>query len=520
MNDVSRRIADLSPEKLALLSKLLKQRNGVARKIVAIPRRTETNLCVLSFAQERLWFTEQWANERAVYNIPLVIRVKGPLNLAALKRCLDEIMSRHEVLRTSFTVIDGQPRQLIAPAGGIRMPVVALSELPVDEREAESRRLWDEQTQQAFDLSQAPLLRILVLAQDEGDHVVVFNMHHVLCDEWSMKVLVAEVSELYRAFSLDQCPSLPQLPLQYADYAVWQRQQLDLERQLGYWRKQLDGLPVLNLPTDKPRPPEQTFRGATETLRLPLEAAEALKDPERQEGVTLFMTLLAAFATFLYSYSGQSDIVVGTDVANRNYVETENLIGFFSNQLVLRVKLSEETTFRELLQSVRETTLDAYAHQDVPFEKVVKALQTSRDPSRSPLFQVKFVLQNDPPAELTLEGLECSLIPLENKTAKFDLLVTIINLKQGLMGAVEYNTDLWRASTINRMCKNFAMLLSRLATDLDASLSALKESLNEAERRQQLREQDAVKNVRQQKLRKIRPGLSRTPSEQIESSTR
>src|SRR5215216_613453 len=516
MSDVSNHIADLSPEKLALLSKLLKHRNGAAQVRATIPRRAETNICALSFAQERLWFTEQWTNERAVYNIPLVLHLRGPLKLAALETCLDEIIRRHEVLRTTFVMLEGQPRQVIAPASRSRLPVVDVSELSEAEREAESRRLLDEQSRQSFDLSTGPLFRILVVARGEEDHVIDFTMHHILCDEWSMKVLISEVSELYTAFSNGRPPSLPTLPIQYADYAIWQRQWLEgaeFERQLVYWRKQLHDLPILNLLTDKPRPRDQTFRGATQTLRLPLDVSEALKDPDRQEGVTLFMTLLAAFVTLLYSYTDQSDIVVGTDVANRNQVETENLIGFFSNQLVLRVKLSGEMTFREFLGHVRETTLDAYAHQDLSFEKLVKALQTRRDPTRSPLFQVKFVLQNDPPSELDLEGLTISPIFFENKTAKFDLLMTIVNLKQGLAGSVEYNTDLWRDATISGMIKNFEILLTHVVANPDSRLSDFKESLNEVERQRQLQEQEAVKNARHKKLRS-RLQTSRSAMEQ------
>jgi hypothetical protein len=492
-----------------VFSKLLKQRNGAAQKRETIPRRGGTNICALSFAQERLWFTEQWTNERAVYNIPLVVRLSGALNLAALEASLDEIVRRHEVLRTTFVMFEGQPRQVIAPAMRLVLPVADLRGLAEAEREAEARRISDEQSQQTFNLSKGPLLRILALALDEREHVIVFTMHHILCDEWSMKVLTKEVSELYTAFSVGRPPSLPELPIQYADYAIWQRQWLEgaeLERHLAYWREVLGGnLPVLNLPTDKPRPRGQTFKGATAGFRLPLEIAEALKDPQRHEGVTLFMTLLAAFVSLLYSYTGQQDIVVGTDVANRNRVETEDLIGFFSNQLVLRVNLSGEITFRELLGRVRETTLDAYAHQDLSFEKLVKALQTRRDPSRSPLFQVKFVLQNDPPTELDLEGLTLSPISSENRTAKFDLLITIVNQKQGLTGALEYNTDLWSAATIGRMLKNFETLLTHVVGDPDARLSYLKESLNEAERQQQLKEQEAVKDARHKKLRGIRP---------------
>src|SRR5215216_504540 len=328
MSDVSNHIADLSPEKLALLSKLLKQRNGAAQGRATIPRRAETNTCALSFAQERLWFTEQWTNERAVYNIPLVLHLRGSLKLAALETCLDEIIRRHEVLRTTFVTLEGQPRQVIAPASRFRLSVVDVSELSEAEREAESRRLLDEQSRQSFDLSTGPLFRILVVARGEEDHVIVFTMHHILCDEWSMRVLISEVSELYTAFSVGRRPLLPMLPIQYADYAIWQRQWLEgaeFERQLVYWREQLHDLPILNLLTDKPRPRDQTFRGATQTLRLPLNVSEPLKHPDGQ-GDTLFMTLLAAFVTLLYSYTDQPDIVVGTDVANRNQVETENLI--------------------------------------------------------------------------------------------------------------------------------------------------------------------------------------------------
>jgi hypothetical protein len=509
MSDISNRIADLSPRKLALLSKLYKQKSGAAAKDQSIPRRSDAGACPLSFAQERLWFTVQWANEQGVYNIPMVFRVRGALDFGALERSLNEIVRRHEVLRTSFAVTDEQPQQVVAAPAWFAIPVIDLRELAGGVREAEAHRLASEQAQQAFDLSKGPMLRMLVLKLGTDEHGLIFTMHHILSDEWSIKVLINEVSALYQAFSKGASATLAELPIQYADYAVWQRQLLQgetLERLLAYWRQQLGGtLPVLNLPTDKPRPAEQTFRGATQVFRVPLEVSGALKDPQRHEGVTLFMSLLAAFAGLLYCHTGQEDIVVGTDVANRNRIETEALIGFFTNQLALRIDLSGDVSFRELLARVREVTLGAYAHQDLPFERLVKALQPKRDPARSPLFQVKFVLQNDPPIELDLEGLTLSPMSFDNPTAKFDLLMTVINQKQELTGSLEYNTDLWNHGTIAAMLKSFEVLLARVVSDPDVRLSELREALAEADRRRRIKDQEAVKDARHQKLRGIKP---------------
>ena len=448
--------------------------------IVPVPRDSELPL---SFAQQRLWFIDQ-LEPGSVYNFPAAVRLKGQLNVAALKLSLNEIVKRHESLRTTFTTVDGRPVQVIAPHLTMALPILDLRELPETEREAEVQRLATNEAQRPFDLAEGPLVRATVLRLGENEHVGLLTMHHIVTDGWSAGILIREMAILYDAFRSDRPASLPEMPVQYADFAHWQRNWLAgevLETQLSYWKEQLLGAPpLLELPTDHPRPAIQTFHGAHQSILLTPIVGDRLKALSRQEGVTLFMTMLAAFQVLLQGYSNQDDLVIGTPIANRNRLETEGLIGFFVNTLVLRTGLSGNPTFRDLLRRVREVCLGAYAHQDLPFEKLVEELHLARDLSRNPLFQVMFVLQNTPLQAVDLPGL--SLIPVEVDTATthFDLTMHFADTVQGFLGTLTYNTDLFEAATVARMLTHFESLLEVIAEAPERRLSDLP-LLSEAE---------------------------------------
>ncbi|MCW5312699.1 amino acid adenylation domain-containing protein [Nostoc sp. KVJ3] len=431
----------------------------------------------LSFAQQRLWFLNQMEPGNPFYNISRSVLLKGSLNVAALEQSINEIVRRHEVLRTSFTDVDGQPVQKIASALNIKLPIIDLGELSQEEREVEVRRLASSQARQSFDLTQDALLRTSLLRLEEEEHILVFTIHHIVADGWSAGVIVREVAALYKSFSGDKPSSLPNLTIQYADFAIWQRQWLQTEIQLSqmaYWKQQLGGnLPILQLPTDRPRPAIQTFRGRKQSWQISKVLTEALKSFSRREAVTLFMTLLAAFKTLLYRYTNQADILIGSPIANRNRSEIEPLIGFFVNTLVLRTDLSENPSFKELLRRVREVTLDAYAHQDLPFEQLVEELQPQRNLSHTPLFQVMLILQNAPMEVLKLPGVILSPMEVETETAMFDITVFLTETEQGLMSVFEYNSDLFDAATINRMQGHFQILLEGIVANPDRCLSDL-----------------------------------------------
>ena len=465
----------------------------LAPPILPVPRNGDL---ALSFAQQRLWFFDQLEPGLSAYNIPAAVRFQGPLNLAALERSLNEIVKRHESLRTTFGKVDGRPTQVIAPTLTIKLPVVDLRKLPASEQEAEVRRLVTAEAQRAFDLSQGPLIRCTVLRLGDEEHVGLLTMHHIISDGWSTGILVREVATLYVAFCAGGSSPLPALPIQYADFAHWQRQWLQgevLETQIAYWKKQLANAPALiDLPTDHPRPAVQTFRGAHQSLVLPKHLQEGFKTLSRQEGVTLFMTLLAAFKVLLYRYTSQDDLIVGTPIANRNRLETEGLIGFFVNALVLRTDLSGNPSFRELLRRVREVCLGAYGHQDLPFDRLVEELHVKRDLSRNPLFQVMFVMHNAPLRTVELPGLTLSPVEGDSETAHFDLTLQIMDTEQGLTAAFVYNTDLFEAGTIARMLGNFQTLLEAMVADPEQRLSDLP-LLTEAERQQLLVEWNSTK---------------------------
>lgn len=505
MSDLSQKIAALTPGKRQLLLQKLHNKKGeVLLRSQIVPQSRESNSFPLSFAQQRLWFLDQLQPGHSAYNIFQSMRLVGWLNVGVLEQSFQEVVKRHEVLRTTFTTVDGQSIQVIAPTPTFRLLLVDLQQLPKDKREVEVLRLAHEEAQYSFNLAKGPLLRVTLLRQSETDHVLLLTMHHIISDGWSIGVLICEIAALYEAFSLGKPSPLLQLSIQYADFAVWQRQWLQgeqLETQAAYWKKQLgDSLPTLELPTDRPRPRIQTFSGARETLMLPKTLSEKLKALNQRQGITLFMILLAAFGTLLSWYIGQEDIIVGTDIANRNQAETKRLIGFFANQLVLRTDLSGNPTFLELLERVREMTLEAYAHQDLPFDKLVDALNPKRELNRSPLFQVKLVLENTQTPSLELPNLTISSLKVENKTVQFDLLLELNETEKGLFGVWEYNTDLFDTATIVQMSRNFEILLGKISIHPEAKLNELKTILSEADKQQNLIQEQAYQNTIQQKL--------------------
>ncbi|MCP5425314.1 MAG: amino acid adenylation domain-containing protein [Gammaproteobacteria bacterium] len=445
----------------------------------------------LSFAQERIAFLDRLVGYSGAYHLPFALRMDGHLDSEALRRGFAEIVRRHRVLRGVLTETPQGVRQTVLPDAAVACPLIDLSPLPAAERDAEVRRLGREEAESAFALNREPLLRLKLLRLDPERHVLLCTLHHIAADGWSLGVLVDELRVLYPAYLKNESAALADLPIQYADYALWQRRYLDAETvaaRLGYWRTQLDGAPaLLELPTDRPRPPMQRYRGDLHEFALDADLTGQLRRLSREYGVTLYMALLAGWATLLYRYSGQTDILVGSPVANRTPPETERLIGCFVNTLALRLNLGGNPRFRELLERVRRISLDAYEHQDLPFEKLVEALQPERSLSYSPLFQVMFVLQNAPFDELELPGLR--LAPLESVSvgARFDLTLSLRETADGrLHGGLEYDTDLFDAATVQRLAEHFRILLTAAATDPKQRLRDLP-LLSEAERRQLVR---------------------------------
>jgi len=487
---LTHRISNLSPDKRALLELRLKKRGLATSAGQTIPRRATRDSPPLAFAQQRLWFLNQLEPESCAYNQPKAVRLSGPLDVTALRQALDQIVARHEVLRTTFAAVEGSPVQVIAESRSLDLAVIDLRTWPDTVRDAEVHRLLAETIRRPFDLSRDLMLRGLLLGLDDEQHILLLVTHHIASDGLSSGILWQELTALYRASASGHPPSLQEPPVQYADYAVWQRQWLQgevLATQLSYWKKRLSDIPVLQLPTDRPRPAVQGDRGATHAFVLPKDLSEALKALNRQEGATLFMTLLAAFQTLLHRYTGQSDIVVGSPIAGRNRTEIERLIGFFVNTVVLRTDLSGNPTFRQLLARVQDIALGAYLHQDLPFEKLVEELHPERNLSTSPLFQVMFGYQNAPRQPVELPGLTTSPIDVDSGTAKFDLLLSMREDTGGLRGSLEYNTDLFDPATITRMVDHFQTLLRAIVADPDRPLSELS-LLTGAERQQLLGE--------------------------------
>ena len=463
-------------EQLAAAVEQEKKFGSAPAALSPITRVDRTGELPLSFAQERLWFLHQMDPESSAYHLFTGLRLHGPLNVAALERTLHEIVERHEILRTTFEVVDGRPGQRITPFTP-SLSVTDLSAKKTDERAAAVERLAIDTARKPFDLVRGPLFRTELLRLGDEDHVLLFVMHHIISDGWSNTILVREVTTLYEAFNASLPSPLPELSVQYADYAMWQRDWLKdevLEEHLGYWRQQLAGAPPLDLPTDRPRPAVQTFNGAGFSFTLSRDLYTALSALSRRSGTTLYMTLLSAFALLMSRYSDQTDVVIGCDTANRSRVETEGLIGFFVNMLVMRIDLEGNPRFTELLRRVREVTLSAYAHQELPFEKLVEELHVPRELSRNPLFQVLFTLQNTSRHYLQLPGVQLESVPAGGRPAKFDLTLLIRESDEGLFGVFEYNTDLFDESTVQRMAEHFETLLRAIVEDPQQSLSAFR----------------------------------------------
>jgi amino acid adenylation domain-containing protein len=471
---------------LALATKILAQLTTDAIPSISLTQQEKnTSIHPLSFAQQGLWFINQLTPDTPTYNIPIVINFKGCINLTALQDSFNEIIRRHEVLRTSFTVENGQPVQVVNQAVPLTLAVEDLRSLSENECIQETQRLATEFAQQPFDLSCQSLLRAKVLKLNDKSYQLFVTLHHIIADGWSIGILIKELAALYEAFSTGKLSPLLELPIQYRDFVNWQRKWLDgesatrtlgdrIQPKLTYWKQKLSGeLPVLNLPTDRARSPVQTFKGAQAKLILSQTLTKELKNLSRHSGVTLFMTLLTAFKILLYRYTGQTDIVVGSPIANRNRAEVESLIGFFVNVLVLRTDLSGDLSFQELLARVKSTALEAYIHQDLPFEKLVEELQPNRDLSYNSLFQVMFVLQNIPKPNLSLSDVSISYEEGYNGTSKFDLTLFMEDSEQGLIATCEYNTDLFNSDTVTRMLGHFQTLLSSIVSDPQQRISNL-----------------------------------------------
>ncbi|MBV9788317.1 MAG: amino acid adenylation domain-containing protein, partial [Chloroflexi bacterium] len=472
MDAPRKRLSDLSARKQELLARLLKQQPDAF------------NTFPLSSAQQQFWFLDRLDPGSTVYSVPVAVQLSGALDVAALTASLDEIVRRHESLRTTIVVVDGQPMQAVSQPRSIGLPLVSLADLPPKEQTEQLERKITEEIQQPFDLEQGPLIRATLFQIAPDEHVLLVLLHHIICDGWSLGVLVRELAACYAAALHQQQAALPPLPIQYADYAVWQQQWMgsaEAEQQLAYWREQLaDAPPLLELPSDGPRPAVPSRRGTHHAFRLPATLTQALHDLSRREGVTLFQTLLAAFQVLLLRYTGQSDLLVGTPTAGRRRAELEGLIGCFVNTLALRGDLSGNPSFRELLQRARTVTLQAYAHQYLPFDRVVAEVQPERTLQAAPLVQVFFVLQNAPLPPLELAGLTMRRLPLDPGTVQYDLTLNLEAIDGELWGRIEYSTDLFTAATIGRMAGHLQTLLTAIVAHPEQQIAYLP-LLSEAE---------------------------------------
>ncbi|AFZ23808.1 amino acid adenylation enzyme/thioester reductase family protein [Cylindrospermum stagnale PCC 7417] len=461
----------------------------------------------LSFAQQRLWFIHQLDPDSSAYNGADLVRLQGKLNVAALEESINEIVRRHEALRTCFVAVEGRSHHSIIPELRIPLPVMDLQHLSAAEQEQKVRSLEAENAQQPFNLKNVPLLRLLLLRLTTEEHILLVTMHHIISDAWSGGIFIREISALYQAFSTGKPSPLPELPIQYADYAVWQQKLLQgetLNTQLNYWKQQLkNAKTVLELPTDKPRSQLQTCLGKKHSFALSPKLSNSIKSLSQRENATLFMTLLAAFNVLLYHYTEQEDILIGSPIANRNRSELEELIGFFVNTLLLRTNLSHNPSFQEILQRVKAMALGAYANQDIPFEKLVAELQPERSLNHSPLFQVWFVLQNAPKSNLEMEGLNLTILETDSSMVRHDLKLQLSETPTGLQGFFEYKTDLFHATTITRMAGILETLLTIISEQPDIKLDQLVKLLQETEKQQQMLQQQELQQTRIQKLGKI-----------------
>jgi amino acid adenylation domain-containing protein len=465
--------SNLSPAKKALLEKW----KGGKLKADVIPKRQDCQNIPLSFSQQRLWFIDQLYHGSSFYNIPIAFHIQGNLDIAALEQSLNEILTRHEVWQTNFRLVSGEPIQEISPESTWNLSIINLENLSGKDWEPEVKQFAAEEAKKPFNLAKGLLVRATLLRLSEEENILLVTMHHIITDGWSCGVFLRELSTLYAAFSTNQPSPLPELPIQYADFAVWQRDRIQgefLANQLNYWKQQLQGeLPILQLPTDRPRPHLTTFTGAKQYFTFSASLTNTLKRLSQREDATLFMSLLAAFNILLYRYTNQEDILIGSPIANRNRPEMEGMLGLFVNTLVLRNNLNGNPSFRELLHRVREVTLDAYAHQDLPFEMLVEELQPERDLSRNPLYEVMFVLQNTPGSVLETSGLTLRTLEFDSGTSQLDIFLSMSESQEGLTGFLEYNTDIFDSITITQFINNFQTLLANIVANPEQQLSEL-----------------------------------------------
>ncbi len=463
--EIKEEIAAKKPEILDFLRAAKIPTNTVDLEIIPVSRDQDLPL---SFAQQRLWFLHQLSPDSHSYNLLDALRLEGNLNLLALEQSLSELIRRHEILRTTFPMVEGQPIQRIAPPSPVSLPLEDLQGLSKNEQTEHLQEIAIAFSLKPFNLAKESLVQFKLIKLGSQEYVLLLKMHHIIYDGWSLSIFFDELSQLYAAFVRGLPSPLPELSIQYADFAVWQRQWLTgevLERQLNYWQKQLQDAPtILELPTDYPRPPIPSFRGDGQVFRLNQDLTQRLKRLSQESGATLFMTLLAAFFVLISRYSGQLDVLVGSPIANRNSSAIEKLMGFFANTLALRGDMSGNPSFLELLERVKQTTLSAYAHQDLPFEMLVEKLQLNRDLSHNPLIQVMFSLQNTPQSEASLSGLKMESLPLSVELkARFDLEVNFWEVADRLEAVWCYSTDLFAARTIKQMGQHFQNLLTAIA---------------------------------------------------------
>jgi NRPS condensation-like uncharacterized protein len=516
---------------IAGLAQVIDQERRAERQLLAPPIApvSGSGALPLSFAQQRLWFLHQLLPDSPAYNIPVAVRFSGSLNIQALEHSFQEVINRHEILRTTFELVDDKPVQRIHPKAGFRFvpchlaewqqvtyPFIQLQHLPQSEQEKEVQGLAVAEARRPFDLARGPLLRVILLQLSDQAYVVLMTMHHIISDAWSMGVLVREMSTLYSAFIEGNTSPLPKLDIQYADYAVWQRQWLQgeiSERQLAYWKNQLDGkLPELTFPAVKTQtqPSTQDSRGAVYPLTLSPKLSTAIKQLSQKEDVTLFMALLAAFKVLLYYHTHQTDIIVGTPVANRTHSAVENLIGYFANTLVLRTNLAQNPSYRQLLSAVREVTLGAYTHQDFPFQKLVEILSPARDLNRHPLFQVAFTLNNAPIEAAELPGIKLDPIAFDYQVATFALVLSMRDTEEGLQGRIQYDTTMFSQKTIENMVQHLEEILRNVVSDSDIRLDELTALLTKLSHQQQQAEKARLQKARLEKFHKVRNRQSRT----------
>jgi len=500
------RLATLSPAKRALLLKALQKEAMLSGKSEVIGKRPAQNTAPVSFAQQRLLFMDHLFPGSPSYNIPAGVRLRGPLKASVLERCFQEEVSRHEALRTVFGFANGEPVQQISAAASVRLPIVDLSVLPDNHRESAARELAKREARQPFRLDRGPLVRLSLLRLSEDDHIALLTMHHIVSDAWSIDIFISELASLYEAFTTEQSSSLLDLSLQYGDYAYWQIQRSQetlFNTQLDYWKQHLQGVTSIpKLTTDWPRPATQTFNGAQHQLTFDKELLGQVQGLSHRTGTTPFIILLAVLKIVLHVSTGQTDIVVGTPVNNRRRIELETVIGLFINTLVLRTDLSGNPSFGELIARVRDVVLGAHANQELPFETVVKTLQVERDIGQTPLFGVWFLFQVAPQAR-QLSNLTLTGFPIDHGITHYDLRLNLLESSEGISGTIEYNTDLFRAHTINQLASRFQFLLYLATSSPQKTLNELIRALREEEAARKLAQQNEQRQARLSRLKNV-----------------